>query len=43
MEIKLITEENFNRYGKILKGYDFTELLTVMEKMPMPADDDLPF
>ena len=39
MEIKLITEENFNRYGKILKGYDFTELLTVMEKMPMPADD----
>lgn len=39
MEIKQITEENFNRYGKILKGYDFTELLTVMEKMPMPADD----
>ena len=39
MEIKLITEENFNRYGKILKGYDFAELLTVMEKMPMPADD----
>lgn len=39
MEIKQITEENFNRYGKILKGYDFAELLTVMEKMPMPADD----
>ena len=39
MEIKQITEENFNRYGKLLKGYDFTELLTVMEKMPMPADD----
>ena len=27
MEIKVITEENFNKYGQILKGYDFTELL----------------
>ena len=39
MEIKNITEENFRKYGKILKGYDFEELLTIMEKMPMPTDD----
>lgn len=39
MEIKNITEENFRKYGKILKGYDFEELLTTMEKMPMPTDD----
>ena len=41
MEIKNITEENFRKYGKILKGYDFEELLTIMEKMPMPTDDDV--
>ena len=39
MEIKNITEENFRKYGKILKGYDFEELLTIMEKMHMPTDD----
>ena len=39
MEIKVITEENFNKYGQILKGYDFTELLAEMEKLPMPKDD----
>ena len=39
MEIKNITEENFRKYGKILKGYDFEELLTIREKMPMPTDD----
>ena len=39
MEIKVITEENFNKYGQILKGYDFTELLAEMEKLPMPTDD----
>ena len=39
MEIKNITEENFRKDGKILKGYDFEELLTIMEKMPMPTDD----
>lgn len=39
MEIKLVTEENFRKYGQILKGYDFKELLDAMEKMPMPTDD----
>lgn len=39
MTIKTITEENFHKYGQILKGYDFKELLAKMEQMPMPADD----
>lgn len=39
MEIKKITKENFRKYGQILEGYDFAELLEEMKKTPAPTDD----
>lgn len=39
MKIQNITDASFGVYGKVLTGYDFTELLEVMGHMPCPADD----
>ena len=36
MEIKKITDPAFRRYGKILTGIDFTELVEEMQKTPCP-------
>lgn len=39
MKIQNITDASFGVYGKVLTGYDFSELLEVMRHMPCPADD----
>lgn len=39
MKIQKVTDHSFGVYGKVLAGYDFTELLEVMSHMPCPADD----
>lgn len=36
MHIYSVTDPEFRSYGKILEGYDTTELLAAMEKIPMP-------
>ncbi len=36
MEIKKITDAAFKKYGKVVEGIDFTEILQKLEKMPMP-------
>ena len=38
MEIKTITDPAFRKYGRILEGYDFTELLEELGKAPCPDD-----
>lgn len=38
MEIKKITDAAFRKYGKVVTGIDFTELLNKMQEMPCPAD-----
>lgn len=35
MEIRKVTDEAFKKYGRILKGYDFTQLFAEMEKTPV--------
>lgn len=39
MEIQKVTDASFGVYGKVLAGYDCTELLEVMKQKPCPADD----
>lgn len=39
MEIQKVTDASFGVYGKVLTGYDFTEMLEVMNHTPCPADD----
>lgn len=39
MKIQKVTDASFGVYGKVLAGYDFTELLKVMSVMPCPVDD----
>lgn len=36
MHIYSVTDPEFQSYGKLLEGYDTTELLSAMEKIPMP-------
>ena len=38
MEIKKITDPAFRKYGRIIEGIDFTELLEEMAKEPCPDD-----
>ncbi len=38
MEIKKVTDDSFSAYGKVLKGYDFSELLETMKSTPCPED-----
>jgi hypothetical protein len=39
MKIYDVTDERFRKYGRVLTGYDFTELCKVMEaKTPLPQD-----
>ena len=39
MEIQKVTDASFGVYGKVLAGYDLTEMLEVMSHTPCPADD----
>lgn len=39
MKIQNITESSFKIYGKILTGYDFTELFEEMKRTDCPAND----
>lgn len=39
MEIKKVTDDSFSAYGKVLEGYDFTELLEAMKDTPLPKDE----
>ncbi len=38
MEIKKITDPAFRKYGRIIKGVDFTQLLEELGKAPCPDD-----
>lgn len=38
MNVMKITDKAFGKYGKILTGYDFTELCEAMMKTPLPED-----
>lgn len=39
MEIQKVTDAAFRAYGKVLSGYDFSELLKAMQHQPCPMDD----
>lgn len=36
--MKCVTDREFRKYGRILEGYDFTELLDKMKATPCPKD-----
>lgn len=38
MKIYDVTDERFNKYGRIIKDIDFTELIKAMEETPCPDD-----
>ncbi len=38
MVIQKVTDESFRKYGRVIEGIDFTELLTAMEATPCPDD-----
>ena len=39
MEILNVTDAEFKTYGRVLEGYDMTELLKAMEHAPLPLDE----
>ena len=41
MEILKVTDAEFKTYGKVLEGYDMTDLLKAMEHAPLPLDEGL--
>lgn len=38
MQIYKCTDPRFRRYGRVLEGYDFTELMKAMSTTPLPSD-----
>ena len=38
MKIYSITDERFKKYGRVIKGIDFSELVKAMEHTPCPED-----
>ena len=38
MEIKSVLDPSFRKYGRVLEGYDFTEIIEKMMDTPCPAD-----
>lgn len=38
MKIQKVTDASFRKYGKVLEGYDFSELLKEMKHTPVPED-----
>ena len=39
MEILKVTDAEFKTYGRVLEGYDMTDLLKAMEHAPLPPDE----
>lgn len=38
MTVKSVLDPEFRNYGRVLEGYDFSELLKAMESTPCPSD-----
>ncbi len=38
MKIYKVTDPEFVRYGQVLQGYDFTQIVEKMQDMPLPED-----
>lgn len=38
MNIQKVTDTSFQKYGKVLEGYDCTELIKEMQQTPLPKD-----
>ena len=38
MKIYNVADPKFRKYGQVLQGYDFTEILEKMQDTPLPAD-----
>jgi hypothetical protein len=38
MQIRKVTDDAFRKYGRIVEGYDFTEISQQLMKTPCPAD-----
>ena len=38
MKVYKVEEKEFKKYGNILQGYDFSELITVLTTLPQPQD-----
>ena len=38
MEILKVTDNRFKKYGKIVEGIDFSELVAKMQSTPLPED-----
>lgn len=38
VKIQKVTDASFRKYGKVLEGYDFSELLKEMKHTPVPED-----
>ena len=38
MIIKSINDSDFKKYGKVLKGYDASEIIEKMGETPLPSD-----
>lgn len=38
MDIKKVTDPAFKKYGKVISGIDFSDILKAMEETPKPAD-----
>ena len=38
MKLQKVTDPAFKKYGRVLKGFDFSELLDKMKETPCPAD-----
>ena len=38
MRVYKVTDPKFSKYGRVVEGYDFSELITELKKIPMPED-----
>ena len=38
MKSQNVAEDSFRKYGKVLKGYDFSGIIKEMKHTPVPAD-----
>lgn len=41
LNVKKITDESFNKFGRILTGYDFSELIEYMEGVSIPEQGNI--
>ena len=40
MESKKVTDKAFRKYGQVLEGYDFSEMIEVMKNTPWTAEGE---